>query len=258
MRSHSLNLEALNMTNHTSGPNPPFATIIVGTAKKKFVVHEHLLTHYSDFFRGALSGRFIEAEEKAVKLESDCPDIFVFFVHWLYHQRLPEKEKGDADEIVGAWSKDDCKGDGGKTMYTNLIQLHVLSDKYGISQLARLTLDQMFYRLQKGSLRLPNARMVRHAFDNLPDSAPLCQLLVHAYCTMSSNAWKKVAAREWPRDFLMSMLARYAELADPAEKVLRRLDLCEYHKHADKDERAACKRKEQVKKRRQQLKQKEG
>jgi hypothetical protein len=146
-------------------------------------------------------------------------------VHWLYHQRLPDKEKGDADEIVGSWSKDDCKGDGGKTMYTNLVQLHVLSDKYGISQLARLTLDQMFYRLQQLSICLPRSKAIRHAFNNLPESAPLCQLLIHAYCTNNPQDWINSAADIWPPEFLAGVLARYAELVDPPEKLLRKLDL---------------------------------
>jgi hypothetical protein len=68
------------------------------------VIHESLLTTYSDFFRAALTGGFVEAEEKVVKLEEDRSQTFVFFVHWLYHQRLPDRSKGDADEIVKPWS----------------------------------------------------------------------------------------------------------------------------------------------------------
>jgi hypothetical protein len=64
-----------------SAAEPKFATVLVDEPEKRFVVHEHLLTHYSEFFRAALTGRFKEAEEKVVKVRDTAPDIFECFVH---------------------------------------------------------------------------------------------------------------------------------------------------------------------------------
>lgn len=79
----------------TRAADASFATIIIGKEEKKFVVHEHLLTHYSDFFRAALTGDFKEAEDKIVRLEEEDPTVFEFFVHWLYYQRFPDGSKED-------------------------------------------------------------------------------------------------------------------------------------------------------------------
>ena len=49
-----------------------------------FVVREDLLTHYSEFFRAALTGGFKEAADKIVTLKDEDPDVFGVFVHWLY------------------------------------------------------------------------------------------------------------------------------------------------------------------------------
>lgn len=67
------------------------------------MVYESLLTHYSDFFRAALKGRFEGAEEKTVKLDKVEPATFRLFVYWLYNRQFPCHEKDDDPQIVNAF-----------------------------------------------------------------------------------------------------------------------------------------------------------
>ncbi|KAF2449204.1 hypothetical protein P171DRAFT_480311 [Karstenula rhodostoma CBS 690.94] len=71
-----------------SSASPIFATVFVGSSKARFVVHEELLAHYSEFFRAALQGGFAEAETKTITLDDVAPHTFELFVHWLYYQRF--------------------------------------------------------------------------------------------------------------------------------------------------------------------------
>jgi hypothetical protein len=60
-------------------------TIAVTVAKSKtFYLHPDLLTAESERFSNSLTGRFQEAENKAIELEDEEPDLFGFFVEYLY------------------------------------------------------------------------------------------------------------------------------------------------------------------------------
>ncbi|KAF2692216.1 hypothetical protein K458DRAFT_382045 [Lentithecium fluviatile CBS 122367] len=63
-----------------SGRNATFVTIVVSDEKAPFVIHENLLTSYSEFFRRALTGRTKEASERKIKVEGDALT-FEFFYH---------------------------------------------------------------------------------------------------------------------------------------------------------------------------------
>ncbi|KAF4556271.1 Hypothetical protein D9617_1g081470 [Elsinoe fawcettii] len=60
------------------------ATILVGPAKVKFVLHTELLVSVSPFFAAALQGHFAESASQIVTLPEEKPDMFEWFVQWLY------------------------------------------------------------------------------------------------------------------------------------------------------------------------------
>jgi hypothetical protein len=67
---------------------------------KKFHVHKDVICHYSEYFRAAFNGRWIEAEED-VKLEDIDVEVFELFVHWLYAQELPRWKPIDHNQAAG-------------------------------------------------------------------------------------------------------------------------------------------------------------
>lgn len=51
-------------------------------------MHDGLLCHYSDHFRGAFKGGFAEGRTGSLHLEEDSPTTFTIFVEWLYQQQI--------------------------------------------------------------------------------------------------------------------------------------------------------------------------
>jgi hypothetical protein len=67
---------------------------------ERLVVHESVITHYSEFFRAAINGKLAEVTDKTVKLGDVGPETFKLFVCWLYYKRLPNRKKGDDSQLV--------------------------------------------------------------------------------------------------------------------------------------------------------------
>ncbi|KAF1849576.1 uncharacterized protein K460DRAFT_399694 [Cucurbitaria berberidis CBS 394.84] len=221
-----------------SAKDPKLATILVGPAEEKFVIHEELLTYYSGFFRAALTGRFKEAEEKTVHLKDDNTHIFEFFVHWLYHQRFPVAN--DADELYKLW-----KGvsNNKEAQTNNLIRLHVFGDTYDVPKLKVSTMTTLCkYALRPcNDVALPKAHMVRFAFENLPEGSPLCTFLVDTYCDEATKCtWTGFAQENWPSAFISRVLCQYTEYAFGKRSKNDSICSCDYHNHKTDEERRSC------------------
>jgi len=52
------------------------------------VVHKEFLTHYSEYFRGALENNFAEATTRQFELDHMIPKTFKHFVDWVYTQKV--------------------------------------------------------------------------------------------------------------------------------------------------------------------------
>lgn len=218
-------------------------TVIVGFEKASFVVHEQLLTYHSPFFRAALNGRFEEATKREVRLKEVNKDTFEFFVHWLYHQRLPNEN--DDPRLFAMWESGNDRGDS-KT--TNLVYLNVFCDKYDVPALKRQSLDHLFEHLMEPHTNLPSKQNSMYAFENTPDDSPLCRLLVDTYCDLASEqVWEGIGGEDWnaacehvrtevPLTVLKKVLLRCAGKHGPNDD----LDICDYHEHRDAKERQAC------------------
>ena len=66
------------------------ATVLVGEANNKarpetkYLVHKELITSASPFFAAALNSTFAEGMDQTVKLPEEKPEIFEWFLQWLY------------------------------------------------------------------------------------------------------------------------------------------------------------------------------
>ncbi|KAI9731796.1 MAG: hypothetical protein M1834_004585 [Cirrosporium novae-zelandiae] len=67
--------------------------IKVGPKGELFEVHKGLLLHYSGYFKCALSGRFKEAHENIIVLETEDVAIFELFFTWIYKDAIAKQEK---------------------------------------------------------------------------------------------------------------------------------------------------------------------
>lgn len=238
---------------NSRSPAQEITTIVVGKPEKQFIVHTSLLTHYSTIF-GATDDTGLQHNIQTLAQED--PQIFEFFIHWVYHQRFPSQSR-DCDELVDAWSKDrsDDAEDKGDTKSSNLVALHIFAHKYGILQLQKDTLDEYFRHFQKDDTSLPPIDAIKNAFVNLDSRAPLCRLLVDIQCCCKQHEnWTQETAEWYPSAFLLGTLRRYAAIVqDGKQKRWWKLDLCDYHNHEHQEERAACKKAQKYRKRQARL-----
>ncbi|KAI8934366.1 hypothetical protein NX059_009101 [Plenodomus lindquistii] len=180
-------------TPRISARGPNFVQVVVGEEEVIFNVHEKLLTHYSPFFKKALSGNFREADDKEVLLPLTSPTTFEFLVHWLYYNRFPGPK--DDEELFDLWTSDD---DQGITKTGNLIDLYVLCDNYDVPVARVRVIDELFCHLKdlRSDTVLPTDAMVSYAFENLPEDSRMCNLLVDMHCYYASQRVWNVAEQD--------------------------------------------------------------
>jgi BTB/POZ domain len=65
----------------------PIIPVRVGPHAETFPVHKDILTK-SEYFRKALDGEFREAEDQAIDLPEEDPDIFSFVIAFLYEEKF--------------------------------------------------------------------------------------------------------------------------------------------------------------------------
>ena len=67
-------------------------TVGSGELEETFNVHEELLTNHSEYFQAALNSRFIEGQNKSIRLEEHDPSAFDLLVQYLYkgHYSIPD------------------------------------------------------------------------------------------------------------------------------------------------------------------------
>ncbi|KAH8730248.1 hypothetical protein GQ44DRAFT_823579 [Phaeosphaeriaceae sp. PMI808] len=169
--------------------DPVFATVLVGPDAIKFVIHESLLVYYSTFFCKALTGEFKEAKEKSVKLEDEDPRTFEIFVHWLYYQRLPDKDMGDNAHILEMWQhaivdQDEIIDEDDQSFRSdNCIEMYIFGDKYAVEKLS-LHATQLLGLYAKNCKEIPRSFAVKKLFDLLPQDSPLCVQIIKLFCEL--------------------------------------------------------------------------
>lgn len=200
-------------------------------------MHFELLTHYSPFFRAALTGSFKEASEKLVSLPDTETEVFELFVHWLYHQRFPTEV--DSPQLLALYED---KMDPA-IQCRSLVKLYIFCDKYDVPQLQRQCLDAMFRHINDED-QLPSLEYVSLAFDSLEDEDPLCRMFVDAYCYWSDGAcWVIEHVHNLPFTFLAKTLCQYSEFTHGGRDLTDTPNLCNYHVHATVEERIECEKK---------------
>jgi hypothetical protein len=153
-----------------SAAEPKFATVLVGKDQERYVVHEHLLAHYSKFFCAALTGSFKEAVDKVIKLEDTEPEVFEFFIHWLYYQRFPNDSTVDNTDVVSRWKHEEVE---------QCIYLHIFGDKFDIGKLRLDTINEVIRLVPiLRASAFPRGDAVEAAFTILPEDSPMRQLII--------------------------------------------------------------------------------
>jgi hypothetical protein len=74
----------------SAGPQVPrgidIVTILVGPKDQTFTIHKNPICAASAFFDRSFNGGFAEGTTQTMTLKEENPDIFSFFIDWLYAQ----------------------------------------------------------------------------------------------------------------------------------------------------------------------------
>jgi hypothetical protein len=215
--------------------------VLVGSGQTRFVVHENLLIYYSKFFRAALTGNFIEAKDKTVRLEEVDPKVFELFIHWLYYQRFPKTDSGDDRDILETWNDDDI----GLVCTSNYVLLYIFGDKYDVPELRRATVDGLLHDITMlQDSNLPNSESMSAAFSSLPVDSPMSRLIIECFCRYSVTDLFDDLEGYNNVKFLQALWRRFCgirrDTEEDDESIQDYFTYCDYHEHESEDERAAC------------------
>ncbi|KAF2117816.1 hypothetical protein BDV96DRAFT_462079, partial [Lophiotrema nucula] len=145
----------------------------VGAEGKEYHVHKRLLTHYSDYFKGALNnGTFKEAEDGVVVISDVDICTFEGFVEYLYTQALsPGKE----------WKPAHLELEEPETERIDLYltRSYVFADRFLVAGMKKWVMDMAYDYFEDST---PWYITVNYAYENLPEGSPFLELLVDAHC----------------------------------------------------------------------------
>ncbi|KAL9582489.1 MAG: hypothetical protein Q9212_003261 [Teloschistes hypoglaucus] len=72
----------------------PLVTLVVGRTRVEFLVHRQVLCARSDFFKAALGGQFLEAQNGRLELPDEEEDTVGTLLHWLYSGAVNTEPSG--------------------------------------------------------------------------------------------------------------------------------------------------------------------
>jgi hypothetical protein len=172
-------------------------TIIAGPDKVRFVAHESLLQHYSPSLcqhlrSNSFAGSLHHGKHSMVlRYKEDDWPMIRFFVHWLYHQRLPS-DTMDQPALLERWYGNQ-EGYRGDEIY-QLISLYLFADSFEAHQLKKLIIvevvamyevDEDDYaeedEVEEDKVEVPEDAL-KFAFQVLAGDSRLLELLVAVVC----------------------------------------------------------------------------
>ncbi|KAF2441473.1 hypothetical protein P171DRAFT_487934 [Karstenula rhodostoma CBS 690.94] len=191
----------------------------VGPDAKEYHIHEAPLLRHSEFFRGALGNTvFSSAQDKIVKLDDIEPSIFDIFAYWLYHERLPSADYSGDDDWDKAFPKPFTElPDMWNEQRTAIIHAYVLADRILAAGFKRECFEEAhnMFRFQG-----PAYAAITYAWDNLPETSAMLELLVESHCYSVTNRQvqrehnmgeSQEAIDELPNNFLYRVTRKYED-----------------------------------------------
>lgn len=234
------------------------ATIVVGTESLKgnsqatYTIHRDLLTSASPFFAAALNGTFAEGLDQTVRLPEEKPEIFEWFMWWLYsgslttpiainctHEQHPHQRHSTLgakhhhnhyyDNLtlhsyrhnnfsITALNDDDLRNAAGSPKYFLLLDLYSLSDKLLTSTLSNHILDTLS-RLSESSNSVPTPSDTWILYDSIRDTAPMRRLILDLFAYKKTDKLLETHKDDWHPRFLRDLVVK---LKRPGQEALDR------------------------------------
>lgn len=206
------------------------ATVVVGDEKNtsrppvSYIIHKELLTSASPFFAAALNSTFAEGLDQTVRLPEEKPEIFEWFLQWLYtgsltvpgpayqaphlphhmvHAPTPWSQLVQADAAADG----DLRNHVGSPKYFLLIDLYGLSDRLLTTPLSNHILSSIA-RLSEATNSVPTPSDTRILYEHIRSSAPLRSLILDLFAYKKTDKLLETHKDEWHARFLRELVVK--------------------------------------------------
>lgn len=181
-----------------------------------FVVHEWILRSHSPFFDAALRNHWKEAEERLVKLPSDDPEAFRFYVGWMYFHNISTDSGSESKSLL------------------KLVHAYVLGDILQDGDFRDAMIDSIKSQADAKGIHLRT--YMKEIYNNTKEDDPLRALAVDILVFNGSEKWlvNGQQKKDVPEDALWDMLTRMVkcEQKPKTADAPYRNGLCHCHVHA--------------------------
>ena len=210
------------------------ATVVVGDEKNTarpaltYLIHKELLTSASPFFAAALNSTFAEGLDQTVRLPEEKPEIFEWFLQWLYtgsltvpgpayqvphlpphhhHQMLHAPTPWTQLVQAEAASDGDLRNHAGSPKYFLLIDLYGLSDRLLTTPLSNHILSSIA-RLSEATNSVPTPSDTRILYEQIRSSAPIRSLILDLFAYKKTDKLLETHKDEWHAKFLRELVVK--------------------------------------------------
>ncbi|KAH0161675.1 hypothetical protein KCU67_g6240, partial [Aureobasidium melanogenum] len=195
-------------------------TVEIGIEKKAFHIHKDLLTYYSDYFRGAFNGSFVEATKGKISLVDEHVDVFDVVNQFVYTRQLSD----GADSAMG-WEL--------------LIRVWIFGDKYLMPCLQNKAMNALIQKNRDAKF-IPTLQL-KIIYDNTLPGSPLrkfvLDLVTYKVSDMDASMQKNNKDNRWPYEALVDLVkalgAKKKENVGVYKLPEERKGKCYYHVHND-------------------------
>ncbi|KAI5272257.1 hypothetical protein E4T47_04382 [Aureobasidium subglaciale] len=199
-----------------------------GQGQTTYTIHKDLLTAESPFFSAALNGAFAEGLDQTVRLPEEKPEIFEWFLWWLYtgslttpaptnchtesrHQRmhgvLGLPGQGPPFQHHMIHTDGDLRNTAGSPKYFLLLDLYALSDKLMTTTLCNHIVDTIA-RLSESTNSVPTPSDTWILYDTIRDNAPMRKLILDLFAYKKTDKLLESHKDEWHPRFLRELVVK--------------------------------------------------
>ncbi|WPG98125.1 Hypothetical protein R9X50_00091100 [Acrodontium crateriforme] len=206
--------------------------VIVGDSNDKsrpqtqYMVHKELLTAASPFFAAAFNGSFAEGLDQVVRLPEERPEIFEWFLQWLYTGTLTTPIAGSFGSNVSTPTSQfelslnqlvapdtmmqmdgELRNSAGSPKYFLLIDLWAFSDRMLTTPLSNHILSTIA-RLSESTNSVPTPSDTCILFDTIREEAPIRTLILDLFAYKKTDKLLETHKDEWHPKFLRELVVK--------------------------------------------------
>jgi hypothetical protein len=164
--------------------------VLVGSGKKRFIIHQEPLCAKSKFFKAACSKRWIKNEERVVKLPEAKVAAFKAYSSWVYSDIIAEPTVTEKSSTVDKRNERE-----------SFIDLYLLGDTLDDILLRNQSLSMLFTSMRNHNM-LPGLSSLILIWDSTPPMSLLRKMMVDMYVkkVVRSDFCEDIS--KYPREFV--------------------------------------------------------